>query len=102
MNYDIEARQKEKMHTTDRLIVLRPMEGKDPKDAQGNVDKRLFSGENNLHAVYDVNKGWWSVRYDKGAIPGGLDRNWTDLTNTVDTVRQYFAARNVEVVEVRD
>ena len=94
-------REAEKMHTLDRIIVLKPMEGKEPMDSKGHVDKRLFSGENKLHAVFDNQKGFWFMRYDQGAIPGALDMQFVELSKLMDFVRNYFAKRNIEIVEVQ-
>lgn len=102
MNYDIASREKAKMHTLDRIIVLKTMEGKDPLTSDGFVDKRLFNGENNLHAIFDIRTGMWFLRYDKGLLPGALDVKYISLPEILDYVRQYFARRNVEVVEVKD
>lgn len=102
MSYDVTAREKLKMHTLDRVIVLKTMEGKDPLTSAGLVDKRLFNGENNLHAIFDIRSGMWYLRYDNGVLPGALDVKYTELGPLLDFTRQYFSKRNVEVVEVKD
>jgi len=102
LNYNIEDREKEKMHSLDRAITLKPMEGKPTLNSSGAVDKRLFNGENRLRAVYDNVHGLWGLKYDKGAVPGGLEGRFTDLQVLIDYVRSYYARRNVEVSEVGD
>lgn len=100
--FDLELRAKAKMHSLDRIIVLRPMDGKKSLSSAGTVDNRLFNGENRLHAVWDVNSGAWEVRYDKGIIPAALDMKFTELTQLIDMVRNYYARRNIEIVEILD
>lgn len=90
------------MHSLDRVIVLQPMEGKTALSGTGAPDKGLFTGENNLHAVYDNVYGLWVMKYDRGQLPGGLEGKFTDLDLLLAHVRSYFAKRNVEIVEVRD
>jgi len=105
LNYNIAERQSkemEKMHSLDRVIVLKPMEGKSALDVTGAPDKRLFTGENNLHAIFNNTFGLWELKYDSGSLPGGLDGKFTDLDILLQHVRQYFGKRNVEIVEVKD
>lgn len=99
-SYDINAREQEKMHTLDRIIVLKPMEGKKVLSSTGNVDNRLFTGENRLHAIYDINTGFWYLRYDVGTLPETLDVKFSEMTPLLDFIRNYFMKRNVEIVEV--
>ncbi len=101
MSYDIVKREAEKMHTLDRVIVLQPIEGRDPISTSGNVDKRLFSGDNKLHAVFNNQNGMWHLRYEKGGIPASLDMQFVELPKLMDYVRNYFEKRNVEIVEVQ-
>ena len=102
MNYDISSREKAKMHTLDRIIVLKPMEGKTPVSSTGIADKRLFTGENRLHALFDIATGMWYLRYDNGNLPGALDVKYISLPELLDYVKQYFARRNVEIVDIQD
>jgi len=100
--YDVEARRRGKMKSDDRTFVLRPMEGKNPRDTKGNVDPRLFQGENNLHAIYDDIKGMWTLRYEVGGLPEALKQKFTTFSDCEDTVRRYFANRSVEIEKVID
>lgn len=102
INYDIEERRRGKMKSDDRVLVLKPVEGKTPLTVDGSVDKRLFKGENNLHALYDVTSGNWKMCYDMGALPGGLQGKFTTFGSLVDTARAYFKRRNVEISEIRE
>lgn len=102
VNYDVEERRRGKMKSDDRVLVLRQMEGKPSLAADGAIDKRLFKGENNLHALYDVDNGCWKMAYDMGGIPGGLQGRFTTFDQVVSTARAYFNKRNVEIVEIKE
>lgn len=99
--FDLDARMKAKMNSLDRVFVLEPMEDAKTLSATGEVDMRLFKGENNLHAIYDVQKGLWFLRYDKGIIPGAMQQMFSEFQPLLDFVKQYFQKRNVRVAEVR-
>ena len=101
-NYDVEARRKEKMRSDDRVLVLRPMSGKSPRDVLGQVDPRLFSGENNMHVIYEDTSGMWKLRYDVGGLPESLKQKFTTFNSAVDAVKKYFETRNVEVTSIID
>lgn len=100
MPFDLELRRKSKMHSDTRVFVLKPMEGRSPLTSSGAVDKRLFSGENNLVAVRDIDKGMWVLRYLKSSLPAGLDVQFTEFNQLVAFVKQYFLKRNVEVTDI--
>lgn len=100
MTYDIEERRRNKMMSQDRVLVLRPMEGKKPTDSAGKIDPRLFTGENNIHAVLDVNTGLWNMRYETGGIPGALQQKFMEYHELETFARNYFKSRNVDIVDV--
>ena len=100
--YDVEARRKQKMKSDDRLIILKPIDGKKTLSSTGMPDKRLFTGENKLHAVLDLRTGMWHLHYEIGALPGGLKGNWTLFSELEKHVRAYFKSRNVEVTEIKE
>jgi hypothetical protein len=95
--FNLEAREQAKMLPDKRRFILRAKEGEAHKTDSGAVDKRLFTGDVNLYAIRDTIKGTWFLRYDKGALPSGLDQQFTEFTKLVDFVTGYFARRNVEV-----
>lgn len=99
--FDLDARYKAKMNSLDRVIVLEPMEDAKTLSASGEVDMRLFKGENNLHAIYDIQKGLWFLRYEKGIIPEAMKQMFSEFQPLLDFVRVYFQKRNVRVTEVR-
>lgn len=82
-----------------RTIKLAPMPGKDVIDVTGTLDKRLFSGENQLIAYQD-DSTLWRLRYTHGVLPQPLRGQFTGLTSLLKTVETYFARRNVEITEV--
>lgn len=101
-NYDVEDRRKSKMKSDDRVLVLKPTEGLQARAADLSIDKGLFTGENNLHAIYDEMKGLWSMKYDRGGLPGGLQNQFTLFSELLEHARAYFKKRNVSIVEVRE
>ena len=101
-NYDIEARRKAKMRSDDRVLVLEATPGKNPRNTNGNIDPRLFTGENNLHVIYDDTSGMWKLRYDVGGLPEPLKQKFTTFNTAVDAATKYFETRNVSVVKVID
>jgi hypothetical protein len=91
-----------KNHTKDRILVLKPMEGKDVLSSKGMVDKNLFTGKNNLHALMDEDYGHWSVKYDSGIIPPAFNQKWTAFSKLYKFVSDYYKLRNIQITEVID
>ncbi len=91
-----------KNHSPDRILVLKPMEGKTVKDTAGRVDGRLFTNENNLHAVMDPQYGHWYFKYDSGSLPEPMQQRFTSFSKIYDFAVQYFGRRNVDVTDVKD
>lgn len=102
VNYDVEEKRKNKMKSDDRVLVLKPIDGKTALSSTGSVDKRLFNGENKLHAIYNEVKGTWSMHYDVGGLPGGLQHQFTEFSPLLKHARDYFKRRNVEITEVQE
>ncbi len=96
----IESRRREKMATNDRVLVLKTIDGKEPKGSTGVVDPRLFSGSNKLHGLYDDRTGLWNMRYETGALPGALQQKFGTFEQLEEFARKYFKTRNVEIVEI--
>lgn len=88
--------------SSDRVLVLSPKEGADPLNTLGLVDKRLFSGKNNLHCIMDKQTSLWYFNYDSGLIPQPLQQRFTSFTKAYNFAEQYFNKRNVEIKEVLD
>jgi hypothetical protein len=88
-------------HKVDRILVLRPMEGKTALSTKGEPDKRLFTGENKMHAIMDPQTLLWSVKMDSGSVHQPLKQKFTSFGKLLEFVKQYLATRNIEVVEIK-
>ena len=86
----------------DRILVLRPMEGKTAKDTAGRVDGRLFTNENNLHAIMDPQYGHWFFKYDSGTLPEPMQQRFTSFSKLHSFATEYFKRRNVDIVDVKE
>jgi hypothetical protein len=93
---------KRNIRDTDRVLVLRVMDNKKPKSSTGVLDDRLFKGENNLHALKNLQTGLWSLKYEKGTTPINLQQQFTSFGMLMNFSTNYFKKRNVEIVEVID
>lgn len=94
------ANTETKMASTDRVIVLEPIDNKDPKNAKGNIDPKIFSGENKLHAIMDEESTHWFLKYDNGGLPEPLKQRFTSFKTLLQHVEGYFRTRNLKVKEV--
>lgn len=86
-----------KNKSNDRILVLQAMEGKATLSTTGTVDKRLFSGENKLHCIYEEETGLWYFKMDHGFLPGGLTQRFTTYGKALAFAREYYARRNIEI-----
>lgn len=91
-----------KMRTPDRVLVIKPMDGKKPKDVLGNTDPRLFSGENKLHAIMDTQTTLWKLSYEMGNIPQPLKCQFTSFKALRQHAEEYYNKRNIIITEVKD
>ena len=92
----------DKQRNTDRIIKLKVIDGTKPINTKGMVDSRLFTGENNLHAIMNENDGLWAIKYDSGILPNHLKQRFTSFRLLYKHVENYFQGRNVEISEVKD
>lgn len=90
-----------KNHSTDRKFMLKPMEGKPTLNTLGQVDNRLFTGENNIHAQMTP-EGMWYIKLDHGIVPKLLQQHFTSFNRLLTYMTDYFKRRNVEITEVID
>lgn len=88
--------------SNDRILVLAPIEGAPTLNSKGVVDKRLFTGENKLHAKLDPHFMLWSVQYDHGIPPQPFQQRFTSFTKLYDFVKDYYLRRNIQIVKVID
>lgn len=92
----------DKNRKTDIILVLKPIDGK-PKNSTGLVDRQLFTGENNLHAIMDTQTCLWHLKYDRGVLPPHLrDKQFTGYSAMLKYVKDYMLTRNIEISEIRD
>lgn len=89
-----------KMRTPDRVLTLKPKDGKKAKDTLGNLDPRLFNGENKLHAVMDTQTTLWKLKYEMGSVPEPLKCSFTSFKALRQHAEEYFNKRNIEITEV--
>lgn len=88
--------------SSDRVLVLKTIDGMKTLDSIGLVDKRLFNGDNKLHAVMDLQTCHWYLKYDMGGLPQHLKQRFTTFSKLLEYTRDYFKKRNIEIVEVQD
>jgi len=94
--YSVEKMKNVANVSTDRILMLQPSDT--PRRVTGMVDKRLFTGDNKLHAIQDA--GLWFLRYEQGALPRPLQQRWTNFNQLMKFTTTYFNSRNVDVKEV--
>ena len=91
-----------KMRSPDRILVLKTIDDKKPLSSKGIVDPRLFTGENKLHAIMDIQTSLWRFKYDQGIVPPPLKCQFTSFTALKKHAEDYFRTRNIEIIEVKD
>ncbi len=94
--------ESEKMRKDDRVLVLKVKDGKSAISSTGNVDNRLFTGENRLHAIRGPKNALWTLRYDVGVVPPVLKQKFTSFDALLAFCKTYFNKRNIEITEVID
>lgn len=94
--------QKAKERSSDRILVLKPIDGAKPLSSTGLVDTRLFTGENKLHAIMDDTNCMWRLKYDQGGLPPALKQTFTGFSKLIDYTKTYFKKRNIEIVDILD
>lgn len=90
------------MRAPDRVLMIKPSDGKKPKDVIGNTDHRLFTGENKLHAIMDEQTMLWKFKYEMGDVPQPLKCQFTSFKALKKYAEEYFNRRNIEITEVKD
>ena len=89
------------LRSTDRIIVLKPIEGKTTLRASGLTDSTLFTGGNRLHALLDES-GIWSLQYEKGIIEEVLKQKFTSFPRLMKHATDHYRKRNIKIEEVID
>jgi hypothetical protein len=97
----IDSVRESKNKKPDRILVLKIKDGeKGALNSIGVLDKRLFTGENNLHAIMDKETCLWSLKYDAGGIPYAMKQQFTSFSTLYKFVEAYLKKRNIEIEEV--
>jgi|SRR5579872_997681 len=105
INYTSRVSEESKMRSPDRILVLKPIEGKKPLDSGMRVDPRLFKegdDTNRLHGVMDLETSLWSLKYEKGSVPPALSGKFTGFKQLLDAATSYYNQRNIEITQVKD
>lgn len=105
MSYElklIDPKENSKLRSDDRIFKLVRVDDKAPLTSLGLVDKRLFTGENKLHAIKDGQTSLWSLKYDQGNVPEFLRQQFTSFKLLLKVVGDYFMKRNIKIEEIID
>lgn len=100
--YFLEDLDNSKLRKSDRILVLEKIEGKNTINSTGLVENRLFTGENELHAIMDEQSCLWSLKYKMGSPPEPLKQRFTSFRALYKFAEDYFLKRNIRIKEVLD
>lgn len=87
-----------KMNGNDRILKLTKRE-KRLNTFPGLIGEEVFTGKNNLHAVYKEDLGLWYLKLEKGAVPEGLKQQWTSFSALMKHTKLYFDGKAIDVKE---
>lgn len=91
------------LRSTDRILSLAVIDGKQAKSSTGLVDNRLFTGEQQIRLHMDPQTTLWSFQYtNNGALPEGLKGKFTGFKAGLKHAEDYFRRRNIEVTAIKD
>lgn len=91
------------LKSSDRILELAPMDGKTALSAQGQADKRLFTGEQKLHIKMEPATCLWYFQWEmNGIIPGGLRGRFTSFKSALKHAETYFNQRNIQITKVEE
>jgi hypothetical protein len=91
-----------KMRKDTRTLVLQQIPGQKTLSSTGLADPRLFTGENKLLAIRDMQTSLWGFKYLMGGLPEPLKQQFTSFHKLYAHGRDYFKKRGIEIVEVLD
>lgn len=98
---NLEEKIASKMRKEDRILVLEPIDGK-PLNSKGLLDRRLFSGENELHAIKHPQNNLWYLQYKSGIVPDIMQQRFTSFKGLYAFTEDYMKKRNVKITKVID
>lgn len=87
------------MNSNDRVFSLTPIDDK-AISVKGMMDKRLFTGENKLHAIQGPGDTLWSLYYEMGIVSNEMKQKFTSFQALLKFISQYYGKRNIIVKEI--
>lgn len=87
--------------SNDIIIELQPRE-EGGRNSHGLIDKRLFQGENKLHAIMDTQTTHWYLKYDNGILPEALKQRFTGWTPLLKFITEYYNKRGIDIAAIKD
>jgi hypothetical protein len=81
-----------------RLLVLKRVEGESIKNSAGITDNRLFTGQNEVRAVFEGTL--WQVKYSIGDVPPVLKQKFTSFKKLLEFVEPYYRKRGLAIVDI--
>lgn len=91
------------IRSTDRVLTLEPIDDKPILSTSGHPDKRIFTGDQQLHIKMDPETCLWYFQYSgPGLLPGGLEGRYTGFKAAIKFAEMYYKKRNIRIKEVKD
>lgn len=91
------------VRSTDRILTLEVIDGKQPMSSTGLVDNRLFTGAQQLHLKMDPQTCLWYFQYSNtGLLPEALKGVYTGFRPAIKFAENYFKSRNIRIKEIKD
>ena len=87
-----------KMLGNDRILKLK-QRNPDSKEGPGLIGREVFTGANNLHAVYDDSQQLWYLKLERGAVPEALRQRFTSFSQLYKVCQTYFENKDIDVYE---
>ncbi len=98
-----DEQRKAKMHSDERQVVLKRIEGKNVTSDTGLIDNRAYTGGgNNLRIMKVPGTTMWTFRQEKGITPEPLKQMFTGVRQAKQFASSYFKKRGLELVEFLD
>lgn len=91
---------RQKMHSDDRELILKPIDGTKAYSGTGLIDPRLFKKGQSLHAKMEPQSTLWALKYAYGVLPKPLTQKFTSFNELYKFSKEYFKRRNIEITEV--
>lgn len=96
------ASERTKTQSDDRLLIIRPIDGKKPMSSTGLVDPRVYTGKPTLHAIKDPVYDLWKLKSEVGTVVEPLRQKWTTFKRLERDVNDYFSKRGLHIAQVVD